>query len=349
MIDNSTATKVQLQIGGDDVYNVAPASSGLITLSGVNAADVTALKSSTALTRATDLGVTLEVTSKGYPLLPAVTFNSTISSATGANGEKYTNNTASDLSNLVGSAGAAVDVLVTTYDTFTITIGGKSATASVVGVSVGGSYTGAVARNAVATALMEAWNDKYSTGSASANMSLWTTITHAGGVLTAPTLKSSASGSRGWGEEVKVTWNAASSDNVSLTTSSNATQTRMSWTIGSTDASTDNTATGRYLIVSVEEAVAGNGKAAPVTTATLTTNIGAITETGMAATSGSTAFRLVTNLIGYGTSAAYTTTSANIFPTDARGDVVTYQAEEEGINVTTGTARFTRTRLHWLG
>ena len=123
----------------------------------------------------------------------------------------------------------------------------------------------------------------------------------------------------------------------------------MSWTIGSTDASTDNTATGRYLVVSVEEAVAGNGKAAPVTTVTLTTNIGAITETGMAATSGSTAFRLVTNLTGYGTSAANTTTSANIFPTDARGDVVTYQAEEEGINVTSGTARFTRTRLHWLG
>ena len=47
--------------------------------------------------------------------------------------------------------------MVTSYDTFTISIGGNSATASVSGISVNGSYTGTVARNAVAAALVAAW------------------------------------------------------------------------------------------------------------------------------------------------------------------------------------------------
>ena len=86
-------------------------------------------------------------------------------------------------------------------------------------------------------------------------MSLWTTPTASAGVITAPTLKSSKSGSRGWGETITITHNAATSAQVSLTTTV-ATKTRMSWTIGSTDATTDNSATGRFLIISVEEAVA---------------------------------------------------------------------------------------------
>ena len=142
--------------------------------------------------------------------------------------------------------------------TFTISIGGNSATASVSGISVNGSYTGTVARNAVATAFA-AWTNKYSTGSASANMSLWTTPTASAGVITAPTLKSSKSGS----DMVKLLRlrTMLLHSQVSLTTTV-ATKTRMSWTIGSTDATTDNSATGRFLIISVEEAVAGNGKAA---------------------------------------------------------------------------------------
>jgi hypothetical protein len=245
--------------------------------------------------------------------------------------------------------------MVTTYDTFTITIGGMSATASVVGTSVGGSYTGTVARNAVATALLTAWANKYSTNQASAAMSLWTTPTHSGGVLTAPTLKSSKSGSRGWGETVAVTMSPASSDNVSLTTSGAATKTRMSWTIGATDATTDNSATGRFLIISVEEAVAGNGKVAN-NVATLTTSSGAVTQTqmddtsiGLAAGAIGGAMGLATTQILYGSGKTDVTTTTNIYPTDARGDVVNGQTEEEGINVTTGTAQFNRTRLHWLG
>jgi hypothetical protein len=351
MVDNSKYSSLALEIGGDDVFYDEGGYSA-VALAGVNAADVSALKTATATSRATDLGVTLDVTSKGYSVLPAVTFSSAITSATGGNGEVYTNNGASDLSNLVGSAGASVDVMVTTYDTFTMTIGGNSVTASVVGATVNGSYTGATARNAVATALVAAWNAKFSTGSPSGTMSLWTTPTASSGVITAPTIKTSKSGSRGWGETIAIAHNAASSANVSLTTTV-ATKTRMSWTIGSTDATTDNSATGRFLVISVEEAVAGNGKAAN-SVASLTTNVGVITATqfddvSIAGATVGGAIALSTNLISYGSSKANTSTTANIFPLDARGDVVTGQTEEEGINVTTGVAQFKRTRLHWLG
>jgi hypothetical protein len=349
MVDNTTISSLALEIGGDDVFYDEGGYSA-VALSGVNAADVNALKTSNALSRATDLGVTLDVRAEGSSVLPNVTFSSSVSSASGANGEAYTNNTADDLSKLVGNAGAATTAYVTTYDSFTISIGGKSATASVVG---SGAYSGATARNAVATALAAAWNNKYSTGSASANMSLWTTIAASTGVLTAPSLKSSMSGSRGFGELITVAHSKASAANVSIVSSGVETETVMSWTIGATDGTTDNTATGTHLIITVEEAVQGNGKVA-TNVASLTTNIGAVTQTtvnamGLDGNVGFAAVILATTEIQQGGSAANTTTSANIFPTDARGDVTTTIAVEEGINVTTGTAQFKRTRLHWLG
>jgi hypothetical protein len=118
-------------------------------------------------------------------------------------------------------------------------------------------------------------------------------------------------------------------------------------TIGSSEASTDNGATGTALVISVEEVVAGSGKAA-ADSASLTTNLGLITETG----DNGNGKILTTNLIGFGTSSANSISgleATGIFPTDARGDVVTGQAAEEGLVVTAGSVRFTRSRIHWLG
>ena len=111
MIDNSKYTSLDLAIGGDKVFHDTDGFSA-VALTGVGAADVTALKSATAVSRATDLGVTLDVTAKGYPLLPAITFSSSISSATGANGEAYDNTGASDLSNLLYSFGDKLESFV---------------------------------------------------------------------------------------------------------------------------------------------------------------------------------------------------------------------------------------------
>ena len=44
-----------------------------------------------------------------------------------------------------------------------------------------------------------------------------------------------------------------------------------------------------------------------------------------------------------------TGTTTNVFPADARGNVVTGVAAAEGTTSTSGTARTTYTRLHWLG
>ena len=121
---------------------------------------------------------------------------------------------------------------------------------------------------------------------------------------------------------------------------------------GSSDATTDNGATGNALVVSVEEAVAGNGKADGASVTLTLGGGGVISETTAADTNEATGFILVTNKIGFGSSSANSIeglSATGIFPTDARGDVVTGQAAEGGLEVTTGTARFNRTRLHWLG
>ena len=60
-------------------------------------------------------------------------------------------------------------------------------------------------------------------------------------------------------------------------------------------------------------------------------------------------FGLLTDLITVGSSATETDTSANIYPDDARGDVVTNVAAADGTTSTSGTAQAKRTRIHWLG
>jgi len=354
-------TTLRLQVATIDVFDQADGTFGAITLTGDNTVDLNLLKTSIATSRATDLGVTLDVQATGAPTMPNITFASTVTSATGGNAENYTNNEANTLSYLVGKAGASVKVNVTTYDSFTLSYGGASVTATLVIKTSTGSVQSTVARNAVATALMAAWASKYGvktstglTGIASHAQTLWMSPSASAGVITAPTLKSSKSGSRGYNELASVSWSAASAAQVSLATSGAATKTVLDWTIGSTEASTDNYAVGNNLIVTLVEAVAGNGKAT-ATNATLTTNVGVVTQsnfTGKPTGSDGAyqkAVRLLTDLISEGTTAQETDTTANIYVDDARGDVVYGQAAEAGINVTTGTARATFSRIHWLG
>ena len=166
-------------------------------------------------------------------------------------------------------------------------------------------------------------------------------------VITAPTLKDSRSGGRFFGDSAAVTWSPASAAQASLATSGVITETRIGWTIGSTEATTDNTTTGTDIILAVEETVQGNGKANRISGHT--TLVGDGTAIGTVENNLSNSFGLVTNLVSVGSSAVNTGTTTNIFPADARGDVVTGVAAAEGTTATTGTARTTYTRLHWLG
>jgi hypothetical protein len=318
---------------------------GTFTLTGNNTVDVAEMTSSLSTTRATNLGVTLTAAATGNPVLPNIQFLATISSATGANGENYTNTEAANLSLNTSGAGAAVASYLTTYDSFTMSFGGRSVTATL----AANATAGAAAAANIASTLMNTWNSKWSTGQASTAMSAWTTATLSTALVTAPTLKSSKSGGRFFGDSAAVTWTPATAAQASASTSGAVTITRIAWTIGATEATTDNTTTGTDIIIAIEETVAGSGKtirSAPSTNATLTVDGNAV---GTVENIFSNSFGLATDLISVGASAAETDTSANIYADDARGDVVTGVAAADGTTSTSGTAQAKRTRIHWLG
>ena len=255
LLDVSSSSTLTLQVETIHVLE-DNGTFGTLTLTGNNTVDVAEMTSDLSTTRATNLGVTLTAAATGNPVLPAMTFLSSISSADGSNGEIYTNTCAASLCSASTYAGA-VPSYVTSYDVFTLSYGGRSVTASLAAAD-SPAFGPAAAAN-VASTLMNAWNLKYSTGSASANLSGWTTGALSTATITAPTLKSSLSGGRFFGDVAAVTWTAASAAQASMASSGAITQTRMAWKIGS-DATTDNSATGTD-IIALEETVAGNGKA----------------------------------------------------------------------------------------
>ncbi len=347
LVDHEVATSVDLTIGGDKVFHDTDGFSA-VALSGVGAADVSALLNTTATTRATDLGVTLNVEFQGDPSLPNITFLNSITPTTGNNGENWTNNTALTRAGLMGDSGGIQSIL-TSHDQVTMTIGATSVTATI----TVGTAEGNTAITNIAARLVALWNAKYSTSSVSGVFSYWTTMSSSAGVITAPTLKSSKSGTRAFDDTVSIAWSAASSAQVSAAWGIAKTYTNsvLAWKIGATDATTDNGTTANAIVISVEEAVAGNGKAAS-NVASLATNLGTMTTTTMLDLGGEVGGILVTNKIGYGSSSANSIeglSATGIFPTDARGDVVYGQTAEEGLNVTTGTAQAKRSRIHWLG
>jgi filamentous hemagglutinin len=348
LIDVSSVSTLALKLGsagntaGVDILET-DGTFGTLTLTGNNTLDVAELTSAASTSRATTVGVTLTAAATGNPVLPTIQFMTSVSSAEGSNGEAYTNTEASDLSYTTTYAGAAVPSYLTTYDVFTLSYGGNSVTATLAANAI----TGAIAAANIASTLMDAWNTKYSTGSTSGALSAWTTGALSTALITAPTLRDSRSGGRFFTDTAAVTWTPATAAQASLATSGVITQTVMSWTIGSTDATTDNGATGTDIILAIEETVAGNGMANRLTGhASL---IGDGTAIGTVENNLSNSFGLVTNLISVGSSAVNTGTTTNIFPSDARGDVVVGVTANAGTTATTGTARTTYTRLHWLG
>ena len=344
LIDVSSVSTLALQIDSIEILETN-GTFGTLTLTGNNTVDVAEMTSSASTSRATNIGVTLTAAAEGNPVLPTVTFLSTISSANGntTNGENYTNDQAGALSARSTYAGAAMPSYLTTYDSFTISFGGLSATATLTEKAIWGTLASAN----IASALLTAWNNKWSTGTASTALSAWETAALSGAVITAPTLKDSRSGGRFFGDTAAVTWSPASAAQASLATSGVITETRVGWTIGSTEATTDNSTTGTDIILAVEETVQGNGKANRISGHT--TLVGDGTAVGTIENNLSNSFGLVTNLVSVGSSAVNTGTTTNIFPADARGDVVTGVVAAEGTSSTSGTARTTYSRLHWLG
>jgi hypothetical protein len=300
---------------------------GTVTTTGNLDIDLVNLKSALATSRATTLGTSLNIRKEGNPAMPSVVFQSTVDSSTGGNGENYTNTQAAAIGAGTNNA------FVTSWDNFTITIDGLSATASI----STDSATGSAASDAIASQLAKAWGDKYnSTAVASGKMSLWTADGDSSSGTIAISLKASTSGSRGFGDLVSIAWSKATAAQISTATAGVVTQTTAlvaDWIIGATEATTDNTATAQALVMTLTE---GTNL---VTTATQATVTFAGADGGIELAT--------TNLLysnnGAGTA---TTTTADIYPTDARGDVVKREAADEGIT-TAGTARVITNRSGW--
>ena len=349
-------TSINLKIGGTAVFESA-GTFGDVTIANAGLdALITQLKSSAAVSRAASLGATLDIYKGANSAIPAVVFKTGSTSAT--NFEAYTDAGIAALPIInphsFGGGDGTMVAMVTSYDLFTMTIGGNSITVSVthdVGSSAV-SFVGAAATAAVASALGGTWNATYgaAAGTASGALSFWgeTDASTTSGTMTALALKSANSGSRAYGQTISISHTKASAANVSQITAGVATNTFIDWVIGSDDAqlsATDNKTTDVDLILSLEE-----------TTASGT----AINSTAVSVTDGSpndTLTELSTSKTKTG--ALSGTLSSDIFENDAgiygsisgggAGDVRDPEAASEGLSSTTGTARFNRTRLHWIG
>jgi hypothetical protein len=184
MLHTGSAYTTELTFAG-----AANASSQAITLS--------QLMTTESTSRATLLGATFNVYKGGNAVMPGVTFTSRVSSD--SNGENYTD--ASAIALYGASAALGVNASLTTHDKITYTMGGLSVDATIATSGlVAGRKTGASARDAIADALIAAWNGKYGTaGTASFAMSVWGAMSaDTNGAIPAVALKSSTAGSRGY-------------------------------------------------------------------------------------------------------------------------------------------------------
>ena len=310
---------VKLTIDGVDVTHNG-SDYGNVAITGNQAIDVTNLKSSLALSRATALDVTMDVKKGGNAVGKAIAFQSNISS--GTNKENYTDAQATAI-----AAAGTVSSFITSYDVFTLTYGASSIAATITTASA----TGAAAATAIAAALEAAWDAKWgSTSGVSSQLSLWGDMADTSGTIAALSLKSSNAGSRGYLDTISIAWAKATAAQVSAATAGVVTKTSalvMDWMIGA-DGTTDNFADSDDIIITLEETVAGSLDAAKVTL------------TG--------AYELSNAQINYGASATQTDTSASIYPEEARDDVKSPEDSSEGVITTPAAAAVSINRVPWL-
>jgi hypothetical protein len=332
-VNNAIATNatVGLMIDGVAVLHSGSAY-GAVTLVGNLAVDLANLKSALALSRATTLGTTLDFQAAGASVMPSVVFQTSVSSAT--NGEAYT-----DAQVAAYGLTSTNNALVTTWDNFTITIDGITATASISGVA---SASGAAAKNLVASALGDAWAYKYNTlnrldvAGTSPTVSLWNANGNSVSGTISIALKSTASGSRGFNKAVSVAHTVKSTaDQVSNTSAGTVTKTGfIDWIIGSTEATTDNNSTATGIIMTLLEVT---------NSVSSTSNNTSIVSNGNVGTVALATTLLTHALDGVGVA---TNTALNIYPLDARGDVVNAEGANEGVTTAT-VARVSTDRSQW--
>jgi hypothetical protein len=313
----SSGKTVKLEVDGVDILH-SGSGYGAVSLLGRQNLDISAIESDLALTRATDIGATLDVYAGGAQTAPGVKFLSTFTSASAnANGENYTNAQ-------VGALGSGtVTSFLTSYDVFTLTIGSYSVTATIGAASA----TGAAAASQIGSALMSTWDAKWGTNGTSKDMTVWESLSPNTGTDSSSwgvvALQSTNAGSRGLGETVAIAWAKATAAQISTATAGTVTKTSalaMDWVIGTASDTTDNAATTDNIVITIADNTAD---------ATDLLRSGNVTFTGSV-----TYYELSNDYIAYGTNATSTNTTTDNYPDQARADVTNYEGANEGIITT---------------
>jgi len=333
LIDISTDDKLNVLVDSVEIIHDGTSFDG-VRMTGNAALDLVAIKSALTTSRATTLGVALGVALSGDSTAPSIVFPTGVTSA--SNGENYTNAQVAAIGNATNKA------FLTTYDKITMTIGNLSVTATMTGAA---SATTGDASALIASALDVAWNAKYGASGGSNTMSIWGDVE---GESTSGTIsiaaKASDRGSRGFGNVVSIAWAQATAAQVSLATAGASTQTSalvFDWTIGTTELTTDNAAVGTNIIMTLTEVTNSVDNSTNQATATVydshTIPVGSnLTEL------------FSTELLNTYPSGTATSTVLNIYPTQARLDVINSEGATEGVVTVAGVAAVNKTRVHWF-
>jgi len=328
LVDVSVSGTMSLTFDDVHILNKTNAANGYGAVAYTNNQSValTELKSDLAVSRATTLGLTLDVKKAGATL-PAIEIEANISSTD--NGENYTNVQATALEAMNGGS-AVAESFITTNDKVTLTLGDQSITVT----AATNSLSGVTAAAEIVDRLVAVWNAKYGASGTSSTLSIWGDLAETNSTTIAATsLKSSTAGSRGLTDSIAITYTPASSAVVSASTSGARTQTLLSWTIGSIADSTDNGATSTDLVLTLES---GTSDAASAV----------MSHSGGDAVIELTSTEYIYTNSGAGTA---TETSQHIYPREPRLDVVNAEGASEGTITTEGVDAVLKTRVHWLG
>jgi len=308
---------------------------------------ISEIKSAQAVSRASDLGATLDVYKGANSTMAGIEFGASFTSASGGNLERYTD---AQVAALYGGNGTLTSK-VTSYDSFVYTVGGRSVTVTLTLAAGTTSYTGQAAANAVADQVGGAWDAKYGTdGTVSGSLSFWAGAAANVTATTADTidpwvLKSAQSGSRAYGQTTSFVMNHATAAQISTATAGLITNTYLDWRIGATDSSSDNGTTAVDLILTLNE----NTEDA-IQSGSATFTIGGVAATELSATANFTAGTLTQTLVGDIFPDAPDTAYGSIYG-GGSGDATRDEAANEGVTTSssTGAVRATFTRIHWLG
>jgi outer membrane murein-binding lipoprotein Lpp len=292
-----------------------------VSLTGNIDVDLIALKSDLALSRATTLGLTLDVVKGGADGVDIV-FASSIAATD--NGEYYTDDEARALTS------GTISTFITSKDVFKLSYGSYTVTASI----SASSATGSAAAEAVRYALGLKWSTTYGGGASSSTIWGGFNSTPAPGddakTLEGLALQSTGTGSRGVNDQIKIEWTAATAAQVSEATSGATTQTTiMSWTIGDSDSTADNYTVGTDLVVTLAD---NDALVNDVASTLVSTNLTTLTSSAYT----------------YPSPGINQASATDVYPLEARNDVINAENSNEGTITTTGVPASSVSRIGWL-